>query len=318
MNGVLVGVDLGGTNIRAAIATGPVTHAAPVHAATPAAEGPDAVLDAVASAANEAAAAAGKRIAGLAIGIPGPLDPSTGVVHAAPHLAGWNETPAGDLLGSRLGCPVAVRNDATLAGYAEWVSGAGKGTRHFVFMTVSTGVGGALVLDGEPYDGIGSAGEVGHAPVDPDGPPCGQGHPGCLEGTASGTAIARAARAALASGTRSTLSSADPSTLDARAVEDAAKRGDELSIRLFAEAGRAIGRACGGLVNTLAPETIAIGGGLINAGDLLFKPLLAAVPEIAFAWPLSRCRILPAALGTDAGLVGAVAWAVHTFGDVAD
>ncbi|MFN2582841.1 MAG: ROK family protein [Candidatus Dormibacteria bacterium] len=308
---LLVGVDLGGTNIRAAVATGDATHGTPAHRRTPSNDGPDAVIDAVADCAREAAG--GERIDGLAIGIPGPLDPASGVVHAAPHLAGWNETPAGDMLSKRLGSSVAVRNDATLAGYAEWVAGAGRGTTQFIFITASTGVGGALVLNGVLHDGIGSAGEIGHTPVGPDAPPCFQGHRGCLEGTASGSAIARAARRALEDGAQSTLASLDRAMIDARAVQEAAHAGDALAIQLFATAGRAIGRACGGLVNLLAPERIAIGGGLINAGDLLFAPLRAAVPEIAFAWPMDRCQIVTAALGTDAGLVGAVAWAEHTF-----
>ncbi|HEX6539677.1 MAG TPA: ROK family protein [Candidatus Dormibacteraeota bacterium] len=311
MSAVLVGVDLGGTNIRAALATGPARHAPAVHTATPAQHGPDAVLDAVAEAARRAA---GAPIDGLAIGIPGPLDPATGVVHAAPHLTGWRETPAGAMLSQRLGCPVAVRNDATLAGYAEWLAGAGAGARHFVFITVSTGIGGAVILDGALYEGMGSAGEIGHTPVGPDAPACSQGHPGCLEGTASGTAIAQAARRAIEGGAETSLSAVDPAQLDAHAVEEAARAGDQLAIKLFAVAGRAMGRTCGGVINLLAPEVIAIGGGLINAGDLLFGPLHAAVPEIAFAWPMQRCRIVPAALGTDAGLVGAVAWAVHSFG----
>jgi glucokinase len=211
---------------------------------------------------------------------------------------------------------VAVHNDASLAGYAEWKLGAGMGTRHFVFITASTGVGGALVLDGNLYDGAGRAGEIGHTPVGPDAPACAEGHPGCLEGTASGTAIAHAARVALAAGAASSLAAVDPAALDARAVEEAARAGDELAQRLFADAGRALGRAIGGLVNLLAPECIAIGGGLINAGDVLFTPLRAAVTEIAFAAPLSRCRIVAAALGTDAGLAGATAWAVRSFGPV--
>jgi glucokinase len=105
-----------------------------------------------------------------------------------------------------------------------------------------------------------------------------------------------------------------PDAIDARDVESAARDGDELAIRLYAVAGRALGRAIGGLVNSLAPEVIVVGGGLINAGDLLFGPLRAAVPEMAFEVPLQRCRIVTAALGTDAGLVGAVAWAVRVFG----
>jgi glucokinase len=173
-------------------------------------------------------------------------------------------------------------------------------------------VGGGLVLDGELYTGwAGTAGELGHVPIDSEGRACHQGHPGCLEGVASGTAIAERARAALAAGEPSRLSVVE--VLDARAVQEAAEVGDRLATRLFDEAGRALGRAIGGYVNILSPEVVAIGGGLIGAGDLLFTPLHAAIPEIAFAVPLSRCRVVTAALGTDAGLVGATAWATRFF-----
>jgi glucokinase len=150
--------------------------------------------------------------------------------------------------------------------------------------------------------------------ADPDGPPCGQGHKGCLEGTASGSAIARRARELVAAGATSSLASLPPDHLDARAVGDAAEQGDELALRIYTDAARALGLAVGGLLNLLSPEVVVIGGGLINAGDLLFHPLIGAVGEIAFAARLARCRIVPAALGTDAGLVGAVAWAVRRFG----
>jgi glucokinase len=309
----LVGVDLGGTLIRAAVATGTATHATPVRHPTPAAAPPEAVLDAVAAAVREAAAGTTPR--GVSIGIPGPLDPVGGVVYAAPNLHGWRDLPAQALLEQRVGCPVAIQNDANLAGFAEWIAGAAQGSRTMIFMTVSTGVGGGLVLDGELFSGsAGTAGEIGHMIYDPDGPPCGQGHTGCLEGTASGTAIARRAHELLAAGEASSLTQLAADHLDAHAVADAAAGGDALATRLYAEAGRALGLAIGGLLNLLSPEVVVVGGGLINAGDLLFDPLRAALPEIAFAAPLARCRIVPAALGTDAGLVGAVAWAVRRFG----
>jgi len=309
---LLVGVDLGGTNIRAAVATGDTQHGTPARRPTPAHDGPDAVLDAVADCVREATG--GLPPDGVAIGIPGPLDPRAGVVHNAPNMAGWREVPAAAMLSQRLSCPVAICHDAAAAGYAEWKVGAGQGATYFIFITASTGVGGALFLDGELYEGAtGSAGEVGHSPVGPDAPRCSQGHPGCLEGTASGTAIAAAARRAIASGTPTALSGLHPEGIDALAVEQAARGGDELATRLFSDAGRALGRAIGGLINLLAPEVIAVGGGLINAGELLFAPLRAAVPEIAFDYPASRCRIVEAALGTDAGLIGAVAWAVKSF-----
>ncbi|HEY8673203.1 MAG TPA: ROK family protein [Candidatus Dormibacteraeota bacterium] len=312
MTAALIGVDLGGTSIRAAVATGEVTHGEPVHRDTPSRDGPAAVLDAVADCARQAAA--GAPIRGLAIGIPGPIDPRAGVVHDAPNMSGWNEVPAAAMLTERLGCPVVLSHDAAAAGYAELKAGAGRGARHLLFITVSTGIGGALFIDGDLYDGAtGSAGEVGHTPISDDGPPCGQGHPGCLEGTSSGTAIASRARAELAAGTVSSLSSLDGASIDARAIVIAANAGDELSLRVFHDAGHALGRALGGFINVLSPDAIVIGGGLIHAGDLLLEPARHAVTQIAFEIPARRCKIVTAALGTDAGLIGAVAWAVRSF-----
>jgi glucokinase len=309
----LVGVDLGGTNIRAAVATGTHAHAQPAHAATPGEEGPDAVIEAIAQCVAQAAG--GKPVDGLAIGIPGPLDPRRGIVYAAPHLEGWDNFDAASALRARIHCDVAIHNDANLAGYAEWIAGAGRGTTDFVFITASTGVGGALIINGELYAGrSGTAGEVGHAPLCPEYPTCGEGHHGCLEGTASGTAIAHAAQRAVEAGEPTSLARLPAGTIDGRAVEEAAKAGDQVALRLFTHAGRTLGRAIGGLINLLSPEVIAIGGGLINAGDLLFTPLRAAVGEMAFAAPAEHCRIVQAELGTDAGLVGAVAWAVKSFG----
>jgi glucokinase len=308
----LVGVDLGGTLIRAAVATGPATHATPVRRPTPAAAPPEVVMDAINAAVREATG--GQTPAGVSIGIPGPLDAVAGLVYAAPNLRGWDGLHAQQLLEARTGCPVAIQNDARLACFAEWIAGAGQGSRHMVFITVSTGVGGGLVLDGELHGGVaGTAGEIGHTILQPDGPPCGEGHRGCLEGTASGTAIARRAAELVAAGEAPALQRIAPARLDARAVADAAAAGDPAAIRLYAEAGRAMGLSIGGLLNLLSPDMVVIGGGLINAGELLFGPLRAGVAEIAFAAPLQRCRIVPAALGTDAGLVGAVAWAVRRF-----
>ena len=309
----LIGVDLGGTNIRAAVATGAHTHETPVHEPTPAHDGPEAIVEAIAHCAERAAN--GRHIDGIGIGIPGPLDPRTGRVYAAPQLRGWENVEAGDMLSARLGCKVAVNNDANLAGYAEWVAGAGKGTIDFIFITASTGVGGALVLNGELYAGrSGTAGEVGHIALGDEYPPCAQGHRGCLEGTSSGTGIANAARRAIAAGESTSMSSLDPSLIDAKVVEDAAREGDAVAQRIFSFAAHTLGRAIGGIINLFSPEVVCIGGGLILAGDLLFDPLHEAVGELAFAVPASHCRIEPAQLGTDAGLVGAVAWAVARLG----
>jgi len=192
----LVGIDLGGTSIRAALATGPTTYAERVvRRRTPASAGPGAVISACAAAARDAA---GGTPDGIAIGIPGPLDPESGVVFAAPHLPGFENLPAREMLSAAAGCPVAIHNDSNLAGFAEWAAGMGRGTRTFVFVIIGTGIGGAVIIDGTLLVGTaGTAAEVGHVPCNTDGPLCGQGHPGCLEGVASGTGIARSAAAAL-------------------------------------------------------------------------------------------------------------------------
>ena len=313
MTAALIGVDLGGTSIRAAVATGDVTHGEPVLRDTPSKDGPGAVLDAVAECARQAAGGGG--ISGLAIGIPGPVDPRAGIVHDTPNMVGWKEVPAAAMLSDRVGCPVVICHDAAAAGYAELMAGAGRGARHLLFITVSTGIGGALFIDGDLYNGTtGSAGEVGHTPISDDGPRCGQGHPGCLEGTVVG----HGARGAGPGGTgvpasrqRSGMSTPLRSTRARSPPPRTA--GDALSLRLFNDAGHALGRAIGGFINVLAPDVIVIGGGLIHAGDLLLGPARHAATQIAFEIPASRCKIVTAALGTDAGLIGAVAWAVRSF-----
>jgi glucokinase len=310
----LVGIDLGGTSIRAAVATGPASYDQErrAHRDTPATDGPEAVLGACAEAAIEAAGGAPD---GIAIGIPGPLDPRSGIVFAAPHLKGWEGVPAQRLLEQAAGCPVAIHNDSNLAGYAEWVAGTGQGTRNFIFVIAGTGIGGALVVDGELYSGAaGTAAEVGHTPCGLDGPVCGQGHRGCLEGMASGSAIANRTKVAIASGEPSSLRDRGGDITTA-IVAEAARAGDDLARRIFADAGRALGRAFGGLINVFGPDAIAIGGGLVNTADLLMPPLKAAIGELAFAVAAQHCRVEPAALGPDAGLVGAVAWAVRRFPD---
>lgn len=311
----LVGIDLGGTSIRAAVAMSPGTHGEPVRYATPAAQGPEAVLDACATAARMVSG--GVDPDGVAIGVPGPLDPTAGVVYDAPHLPGFSGLEVGRLLSERLGgCPVVIENDAKLAAYAEYIAGAGAGADPFLFVTVSTGIGGGIVIGGEIQHGVaGTAGEVGHTPSSPDGPRCSQGHVGCLEGVAAGTGIARRAAAAIEAGEETSLRKVPEAELDAVAVEKAARAGDALAQRLYADAGRALGRALGGLVNVLSPQVIVIGGGLINTGDLLFDPLHRALAEIAFAVPLQRTRLVTAALGTDAGLVGATAYALRRLGE---
>ena len=251
---------------------------------------------------------------GIAIGIPGPLDPERGLVFAAPHLPGFENLPAREMLSEAAGCPVAIHNDSNLAGYGEWAAGMGRGARIFILVTMGTGIGGAVIIDGTLLVGsAGTAAEMGHVPWDLDGPLCGQGHPGCLEGIASGTGIARCAATALAAGEESSLGAITPLTTSA--IADAARAGDPLAVRVFADAARVLGRSFGALVNILGPDAIALGGGVGGTcADLLLAPIRAGMAEIGFVAPLQHCRVGQAELGQDAGLVGAVAWVVRSFG----
>jgi glucokinase len=216
--------------------------------------------------------------------------------------------PLRALLEERLGLPAAVENDANAAALGEAWVGAGRGVADLVYITVSTGVGGGLILGGELYSGVsGTAGEVGHMTVALDGPPCFCGQPGHLEGMASGRAIARAAREAVARGDVSTLRRLPPEEISARTVAEAARAGDAVALAIYERAGTALGAAVASLVNLLNPSLIILGGGVMQAGDLIMAPLRRAARERAFARPLEAVRLVPAALGEDVGLVGAAA-----------
>jgi glucokinase len=307
----LVGIDLGGTNIRAALAESATSHGPRSERRSPAGESPESVVAACVATALDACG--GEKPDGVAVGIPGPLNPRTGVVFAAPNLGEWDHVDARRLFADALGCPVAIQNDAKLAGYAEWVSGAGAGTENMIFITVSTGIGAALIFDGRLYGGaVGASGEIGHLKVGGDAV-CALGHRGCLEAVASGTAIGKNARDAVARGEKSSMSSLDAELIDGQAVNDAAQAGDSLARRIIGDAGGVVGTAIGSLINLLNPEVVVVGGGVMDAGELFFDPLRQAVAATAVEVSARACRVVAAGLGTDAGLAGACAWAWKNF-----
>ncbi|MDR7555621.1 MAG: ROK family protein [Armatimonadota bacterium] len=305
-----LGVDLGGTKILTAVVDETGQVAARVRAPTPQ-TGPAAVVEAIAATAQQALEAAGLprgAVRAAGVGAPGPADPVTGTVFSPPNLPGWGDVPLADLLRARLEVPVAVENDANAAALGEHWVGAGRGVDDLLYITVGTGIGGGLILRGQLYTGTsGCAGEVGHMVIVPDGPRCACGRQGCLEAVASGPAIARAARAALEAGRPSVLSAVAAEELDAHAVARAAVEGDPLAREVFARAARYLGLAVANLVNLLNPAMVIIGGGVARAGDLLLAPVRRIVDAEAFARPAAAVRIVPAALGADAGALGAVA-----------
>lgn len=325
---MLVGVDLGGTHTRAAVVRDNADIVARVRVPTPAAEGPAAVISTIAATVREALEMAEIGIAdvrGIGISAPGPLNPRTGVVYQAPNLHDWFDVPLGEEVARIFPVPVFVGHDATLAGYAEYRFGAGQGANEMIYMTVSTGIGGGLITQGLIVDGvIGTAGEIGHMYLDmrPDAPVCGAGHHGCLEALASGTALARDASALVAAGRGLGIVAAHQARLAeleadaheeqqhmaARDVVTAAQVGDPEALELIHAAGVAIGYGIVNLIHILNPQRIVIGGGVSNAGELLFAPIHATIRERAFARPAQDLEIVPAQLADDGGLIGSATY----------
>lgn len=280
---------------------------------TDAEEGPEAVVRRIADCAREALKEAGvplEAIAGVGAMAAGPLDLARGVITTPPNLPGWQDVPLRDMLRQAFGLPVLLENDANAQAYGEYRFGAGKGARNLLFVTVSTGIGGGIVMDGRIYHGAsGAAGEVGHLPLDPAGPPCGAGHPGDLEAMASGLAIAREARAALQRGRCPVLRrlAAEGREVSAETVAEAAALGDADAAEIIERSGRYLGMGLAGLVNVLNPDTVVLGGGLTNIGDRYLAPAREELARRAFPQALADVRVAIGSLGERAGALGAVA-----------
>lgn len=311
MSDPIVGIDLGGTQIRAVLAEVDGTILARYKALTGAEAGPEAVLDRIITAARTVIEqGGGRRPSGIGVGSPGPLDPWTGVVLAAPNL-GWHNVPLKAVLEERLGLPTVVNNDCNAAALAERRFGAGKGVDDLIYMTISTGIGGGLISGGRLLLGNhGSAGEIGHTTVDLRGPRCKCGNIGCVEALAAGPAIAREAVARISQGQPSSipdLVSGDLSRVTAEIVGRAANAGDALAKGVVEQAAFFIGVSLVNLVHILEPKLILIGGGVAHIGDLLFDTIRSTVRGRAMPCMIEGLRIEPASLGDDVGVLGAIA-----------
>lgn len=308
-----IGVDIGGTSLRAARFSGE-NHIPETKTKIPTqpAKGVEAVLQRIEMAIREVAGEQLQQIAGVGLALPGPLDPHTGVLISAPNLPGWENLPLQRMMEERVGRPVFIGNDANLAALGEWKFGAGQGHDDLLYLTVSTGIGGGVITGGRMLVGSrGMAAEVGHMLAIPDGPLCGCGQRGHLEAVASGTAIARLARAKLKAGDGSDskiweLAGDDLEGVTGAIVGAAAVAGDEFAKRLIVEAGTFIGRTLASLLHAFNPSIVIFGGGVSMLGDVILDPVRAAVRQYAMSEAYWRsCSIVLAALGDDAGLVGA-------------
>ena len=302
-------VDLGGTSLRAAVVDADGGTSGFVTRATNAADGPDAVIERIVEALHDALKRASVNLADLAavgIGAPGPLDWQTGVIHEAPNLPGWRAVPLAARVGQAVGLPAFLENDANAAALAEFQYGVGRGALNMLYVTVSTGVGGGLILDGQLWHGAyGSAGEFGHMTVDFDGPRCDCGNRGCVEAIAAGPDIAAWVGEQIAAGRASRLQAG--ADLTGRDVVEAARQGDELAVSALARAGRAVGFGIINVAHLVNLDMVVIGGGIANAGALLFDPLRAAVREHLLVSTAPNLRVEPWSLGENVGLLGAAA-----------
>ena len=314
----IVGVDLGGTNIVAGSVTEDGSRSVVTrNELTRADQGADAVVDRIARMIDtviaETIAETGARKAdflGVGVGAPGPLDRARGIILTTPNL-GWTNFPLRDVIHARVGLEVSLDNDANCATFGEWWQGAAKGARNVVGMTIGTGIGGGLILDGRLYHGSSDvAGEIGHTTIDITGRRCKCGNYGCLEAYASGPSIAERAREALGGDEDSLLFSLVEGQLDrltAALVYDAARKGDHLALDVVRETARFLGAGIANLLNVFNPDVVVLAGGVMQAGVALFEPLKKEVRRRAFRAAVDRCRIVPGSLPGTAGVVGAAA-----------
>ena len=307
----VVGVDLGGTQLRVAVADDRGRLRTVVRRATEAARGRQHVIDRIVAAVADALEEDGtvpRRVKALGIGLPGPVDPAAGLVISPANLPGFINVPLNGILTRATSIRSYLHHDAHLAALGEHRRGAGRGASEMIYVTVSTGIGAGLVLRGELYAGShGIAGEIGHIVVQRDGPLCTCGNRGCVEAIASGTGIARAARELAANDPASALNRFDAPS--AEEVVEAARAGDELAMSILDNAGTYLGIAIGTLVNLFNPQLIVLGGSVLKAGPLLLKPMRRSMIESSWKAARLGLRIVRPALGGDAGLIGAVEFA---------
>ena len=315
----IIGVDLGGTNIVAGAMTVDGTRHLNIRSIpTNASLGDEGVADRMVTLVEgvildtmRETGVQRSDFVGVGVGAPGPLDREKGIVLVAPNL-GWQNFPLRDRMHDRLALPTTLDNDANCATFGEWWQGAARGGRNVVGLTIGTGIGGGLILNGVLYHGASDmAGEIGHTTIDLNGRHCKCGNYGCLEAYASASAIATRAREVLV---REEGESVIPAMvhgrfddITAQTVYDAAKAGDSVANEIVRDTARYLGAGVANLLNIFNPDTVVIAGGVTAAGDALFVPLRAEVRRRAFGPAVRAAKIVPGTLPGSAGVVGAVA-----------
>src|SRR6185436_13333406 len=315
----IIGVDLGGTNIVAgALTLDGTRHLAMRSIPTNSSAGDEAVAERIVALvegvfldAISETGATRQDFVGIGVGAPGPLDRERGIVLVAPNL-GWKDFPLRDRIHARLRLPTTLDNDANCATFGEWWQGSARGGRNVIGLTIGTGIGGGLIINGALFHGASDmAGEIGHTTIDLNGRHCKCGNYGCLEAYASGPAIAVRAREVLVrEETASHLPSLVNGNLEditAETVYQAASQGDAVANEIVKDTARYLGVGIANLLNILNADVVVVAGGVTRAGDALFVPLRAEVRRRAFRPAVEAARILPGELPGTAGVIGAVA-----------
>jgi glucokinase len=306
-----IGIDLGGTNIKAGILDGNDQLVYRCSIATEAEQGFEHVFCRLVQLVENCICAADLTkadIAAIGYGTPGPMSHKEGIVYASPNLPGWKNIPLRARFSEATGLPVALENDANVAAYGEFVAGAGRGTRDMVMLTLGTGIGGGIVLDGQLQRGAyDNAAEIGHTIAVPNGRACPCGQRGCLERYSSANAVAERFVEALQSGEASPLRARVEAgeVLTSVDIARAARAGDALAARIWDETCYYLALACVNIQHMLNPECVVMGGGLIGAGEQLLGPIREHFEREAWTVARDYPRIELATLGDDAGVIGA-------------
>ncbi len=306
----VLGIDIGGTKMAVGVATPEGKLLASDRILTTVGEGPGAALGRLIDLCRRVIARSGEPVAVAGVGCVGPLDQKGGLVLSPVNLPGWDRVPLVQTIREALNAPVFLDNDANAAAMGEHRFGAGRGVANMIYLTISTGVGGGIIIDNHLYQGeSGNAGEVGHMSVDFNGRPCGCGNIGCIEQYASGTAIVKRMREALEApgGNKSVLRDLAADEITTKAVIDAAEAGDMTAKRVWDETILALGTALASFIHIFNPRRIVLGGGVTNAGEHLLGPLREATRKRTVRPMMDIVDIVQAELGHDVGIFGAIA-----------
>lgn len=312
----VVGIDLGGTKIAMALAGTEGRILASTRHPTNVSGGPETILSTLVNMVDKLLATHGLRrnqLSAVGMGVPCLLEKDSSICRFSPNLF-WRDVDIGSFWRQHFSCPLVVDNDVRLGALAEQTWGASQGARDLLFVAIGTGIGSGLIIDGEIYRGSrGLAGEIGHITLAPDGPICNCGNRGCLEVYAAGPAIARRAREAMTADGESLLwqlCAGREEDVTAELVSQAADKGDQLAQRIWEETGHYLGTGLASVATLLNPEKIVVGGGVAQAGKKLFRPLRQTLAKQVLTVPGIDYPVLPATLGSEAGVLGAIAAAL--------